>query len=262
MKKIVLIWLLGVLLSQNFVYCGEIITEPQFPESELDKFAVTCPLNNDNLDKRISNINNAFSCLDGKELEAVKLERGRKFIVQSKQPMSSDTPEGALIDFVSVRDVDIFYDKEPSTIMFTGEVIENKPPRLLGRSSTLKLQINKIKVDNVTYPAEAYITKMGKKQIFAGILAGAPVYLVNLGEVADKGTVTIDKVYKDPCQYSCESITTVLRPFYYLGGAILQLADLLIAPIVCFFMPGKEIDIPENTAFEIKLENDISLLKL
>ena len=84
----------------------------------------------------------------------------------------------------------------------------------------------------------------------------------NLADTADKGTITIDKIYKDPCQYRCESIKSPIRPLYYLGGAVLQLADLFIAPVICVFKRGEEIDIPQYTSFEIKLEDDVSLLKL
>ncbi len=251
-KAICVLLLLSVFLSQNLVYSEEI----NLDGTESADLCPTANMQENNLPK------GKYSCLEGKELEAIKLEKGRKFIVRSKQPMDSNTPIGTLIDFDVIRDVDLFYKQELSKVMFTGEVVENKPPRLVGRSGTLKLFINKIKVDNVTYPAEAYITRMGERQVLGGVLAGTSIYFSNLANVANNGTVTIDKVYKDPCQYSCENITVPLRPFYYLGGAALQIADLFVAPIVCFFTRGKDINIPENTAFEIKLENDISLLKL
>ena len=261
MKKISL-GLICILLCQNLlcaVQAGEL--DEAVNSGQL---SAACPIevSNINLEQSAENIQSAYRCLEGKELTAIKLDKGKTFIVRSQQPMDSDTPVGTLIAFVAQQDEVLFLGKEPSKVMFTGEVIENNPPRMAGRSSSLKLEIKKIKVDNVTYPAEAYITKMGKRNVFGGLLAGSPIYFMNLADVADEGTITIDKVYKDPCRYSCESIKTVARPFYYLGGAILQFADLLISPIVCFFMPGKEISIPENTAFEIKLENDISLLEL
>lgn len=264
MKKIVILGLLSILASQNLAMSKELtyLNNEYLTDQNTDKLVNACPINSYNMNETVNNIKSAYNCLDGKELEAITLDKGRKFIVRSKQPMSSDSPVGTLIDFDSVGDIDIFTDKKSSKVMFTGEIIENKSPRLGGRSSTLKLSINKIRVDNITYPARAYISKMGKKQVFAGVLAGAPIYFLNLADVADKGTVTIDKIYKDPCQYSCESIKSPIRPFYYLGGAILQFADLLISPVVCFFLPGENIEIPENTAFEIKLENNISLLKI
>ncbi len=268
MKRIVIV-LFAILLCQNLALSEDVnnIEGNPNPIKDNENLLSSCPISivnsKEDIDKEFQNIiNHPYSCLNGKELEAINLDKGRTFIVRSQQPMSSDTPVGTLIDFIAVGEVNIFEDKEPSQVKFTGEVIENKPPRFGGRSSTLKLQINKIKVDNITYPASAYISKMGKKQIFAGVLAGTPIYLMNLADVADRGTVTIDKVYKDPCQYSCDSIKTPLRPLYYAGGALLQLADLLIAPVVCFFLPGKEINIPQYTDFEIKLDDNVSLLNI
>lgn len=263
MKRISLIGLICVLLCHQFMLMSYAASELE-EALETGKLVNACPIGNTDidLDTSVKGFSSAYSCLDGKELTAIKLDKGKTFIVRSMQPMDSDTPIGTLIDFVAQRNEALFLNKEPSKIMFTGEIIENNPPKMAGRSSSLKLEIKKIKVDNVTYPAEAYITKMGKRNVFGGLLNGAPIYFMNLADVADEGTITIDKVYKDPCKYTCESVKTVARPFYYLGGALLQLADLLISPIVCFFMPGKEISIPENTAFEIKLENDISLLEL
>lgn len=244
MKKIVLIGLLSIFLPQNFAY-GE-------QACSLEKLSLNSG----------ADIIAAYNCLRAQELEVIKLNKKQKFIVKSLQPMTSDSPVGSIIDFATVQDVSIFPGKEASKVTFSGEIVENKPPRLVGRSSTLKLAINKIKVDKITYPAEAYITKIGNHQVMAGVLAGSPIYLDNLANTADKGTITIDKIYKDPCQYKCESITSPLRPFYYLGGAILQFADLLVAPVICVFKKGDEINLPQYTSFEIKLEDDVSLLKL
>lgn len=245
MKKIVFFGLLSAfLLFSNFAMADE--------PCSLDKLTLNTG----------TEIVAAYNCLKSKDLEVFKLNKNQKFYVRSLQPMSSDTPVGSIIDFETPQNVSIFPDAAPSKVTFTGEIIENKPPRLVGRSSTLKLAINKIKVDKITYPAEAYITKMGNKNVMAGVLAGVPIYKDNLTQTANNGTITIDKVYKDPCKYSCESVVTPARPFYYLGGAILQLADLFVAPVICVFKRGKEIDIPQYTAFEIKLDDDISLLKL
>lgn len=263
MNKISLWGLVCVLLLQNAAASLSLASE-NVENPDANSIVTSCPLNNlmVNLEETSTEIKSAYSCLEGKELSAIKLDKDKKFIARSLQPMDSDSPVGTIIDFEVQQDEVLFLNKAPSKIFFTGEIIENNPPRFAGRSSSLKLQIKKIKVDNVTYPAEAYISKMGKRNVMGGLLSGAPIYFMNLSDVANEGTITIDKVYKDPCRYSCESVKTIGRPFYYLGGALLQLADLLISPVVCFFMPGKEISIPENTAFEIKLENAVSLLDL
>lgn len=200
------------------------------------------------------------SQLAGIEFDSVTISKGSKFYVKSLQPMSSDSPTGARIEFDT--QAKLFPEEQVSHVVFTGEIIENKPPRLAGRSATLKLAIYKVKVDNITYKTKAYISKVGNKAVVGGVLAGVPIYLANLADVADEGTVTIDKIYKDPCEYRCESVTTPLRPLYYLGGAVLQFADLLVAPVVCIFQRGKELELPASSSFEIKLAEDMPLLKL
>lgn len=196
-----------------------------------------------------------------REIDTLMLKKGSKFYVKSLQPLSSETPEGARVEFVG--ETNLFSDDRLSRVVFTGEVIQNNPPRRAGRSSTLKLEILKVKVDNVTYTASAYISKMGSKSVRNGVLVGVPVYFSNLANTANAGTVTIDKVYKDPCQFTCETVTTTARPFYYLGASLLQLADLLVvAPVVSLFRKGEAIDIPKDSSFEIKLARDMALLKI
>lgn len=197
-----------------------------------------------------------------KELYAVSVEKDRKFKVKSDISLDSSTPIGTNINFTSVSDEVIFAEKKPSKIYFSGTVVENNPPGPAGKSSSIKLMIDKMKIDNVTYPAKAYISKMGDKKTLGGVLVTS-AYLSNLGNIADKGTITINKIYKDPCDYNnCEISTPVVRPFYYLGGAILQITDLLISPLVCLFVQGDNISIPANTVFEIKLEKDVSVINL
>ena len=197
-----------------------------------------------------------------KELYAVNLEKDRTFKVKSDIPLDSSTPIGTNINFTAISDELIFAEKKPSKINFSGTVVENNPPGPAGKSSSIKLMIDKMKVDNVTYPAKAYISRMGDKRTIGGLLSTS-AYLSNLGDIANNGTITINKIYKDPCEYNtCDIATPVVRPFYYLGGALLQFADLLLSPIVCLFVQGENLSIPENTVFEIKLEEPVPVLNL
>lgn len=251
MKKMFFMGLLSVLLSQNSALCDNICPIKQF-SGYIPQVEAYSEYNNNNLYEYLKTI----------ELDTVKIDKNKKFIVQSMQPMSSSSPIGTVIEFKSIRDEALIPGGQPSEIVFTGKIIENKPPRIAGRSSTLKLEIDRMKVGNITYHTIAYISKMGKKMVMTGVLSGNPVYINNLADTANRGTITIDKVYKDPCQYSCESIKTPMRPFYYIGGAVLQLADLFLSPVICVFRRGGEIDIPQYTSFEIKLEDGVSLLRL
>lgn len=236
----------------------------EISDINLEKIVSTCPLvfAPQDLTQTVEAVKKTYKCLDGKELNAVKVEKGTTFKVRSLEAMDSDTPLGTIINFKSQTPEALLPDEEPSEIIFSGEVIENNPPRLAGRSATIKLAIKQIKVNNITYPTVAYISKMGKKRALGGALAGAPIYADNLANLANQGTITIDRVYKNPCEYDNCITSTVVKPFYYLGGALLQLADLMVAPVICLFKSGTKISIPAETAFEIKLDENLSLLKL
>lgn len=206
----------------------------------------------------------AYKCLEGKELTAVRLEKGRKFDVKSLQPMSVKTHAGTEVAFETLGPEALFLSKEPSKLLFTGEIVKNNPPGKAGSSGAIKIQIQKVKVDNVTYPVSAFISKMNKKNVYLGNLAMDSLYLANLADRANHGTITIDRVYKNPCDANdCETgISVGAKPFYYLAGAILQAADLLLSPFAALLIPGNDVYIPENTEFEIKLDEDLPVLNL
>lgn len=224
-----------------------------------------CPVSNDLLFHKTGTIDafkSAYKCLYGKELTAVVLEKGRKFEVKSLQPMSFESSSGTEVVFESIYPERVFLDKDPAKLIFKGEVIKNKPPRKGGGSGTLKVKITGLQVENVTYPTEAYISKMNKKNVMFGAVAVPSNYKDNLADTVNNGT--INNYYNmDPCnKVHDECVSAVAKPFYFLTGAILQTADLFIAPVIAFFAPGKEVYIPEGTEFEIKIEGDVPILDL
>lgn len=262
LTRLVVVVMLCTLLCQNLVLATE-ESDFMFKEQKLASSSPMVP----NIVEINKNFHNSVSTYMQSEkflkedIDTLMLKKGSKFYVKSLHPLSSDTPEGSRVEFVT--ETNLFSENQLSKLVFTGEVIENNPPRRAGRSSTLKLEILKVKVDNVTYTASAFISKVGNKSVRNGVLAGVPIYFTNLANTADAGTVTIDKIYKDPCQYSCDTITSVARPFYYMGASLLQLADLLlVAPIISLFRKGEPINIPKDSSFEIKLARDMAFLKI
>ena len=224
-----------------------------------------CPVSNDYLFHKTGTVEafkSAYKCLYGKELTAVILERGRKFEVKSLQSMSFKSSSGTEVVFESIYPERLFLDKDPAKLRFKGKVIKNKPPRKGGGSGTLKVKITGIQVENVTYPIEAYISKMNKKNVMFGAVAVPSKYKENLADTVNNGT--INNYYNmDPCnKVHDECVSAAAKPFYFLTGAVLQTADLFIAPIIAFFAPGNEFYIPEGTEFEIKLEGKVPVLEL
>ena len=230
-----------------------------------DNRIASCPIKNDILMNRVGTVDafkHAYKCLDGKELDAIVLEKGKTFNVKSLKPMSFESATGTKVEFESIYDERIFLSKEPSKLLFKGEVIKNKPPRKGGGSGTLKVKLTGLQVENVTYPIEAYISKMNKKGVLFGAVAGPSRYRDNLANTVNKGTINNYYNY-DPCNVVAhECVSNAVKPFYFITGAALQTADLLLAPMVAFFAKGNEVYIPEGTEFEIKLEEAVPVLEL
>ncbi len=194
------------------------------------------------------------------EVTAVKLKKGRIFLVKSDLRLTSDVMEGTPVKFESLGKESIFYPKSPSKVSFKGKIVKTKSPGYAGRSGRIKIALEKITVDNITYPVKALITKKENQRVFMNNLAGSSIYLTNLGDTLSNGT--INTIYKDPCTNNLCTISNAKRPFIYLGAAALQAADLLISPIASLFKTGKDLNIPANTYFEIKLDEDLCVVSL
>lgn len=224
-----------------------------------------CPIRNDILSNRLGTVEafkEAYQCLEGRELTAVILEKGRKFEVKSRQPLSFESATGTEVEFESIFPERIFLSKDPEKIIFKGEVIKNKPPRRGGGSGTVKVQITGMQIENVTYPAEAYISKMNKKGVLFGAVSVPSIYKDNLSNTVNNGVINNFHNF-DPCNVVAqECVNNAVKPFYFLTGAALQTADLFLAPLIAFFATGNEVYIPEGTEFEIKLEEAVPVLEL
>lgn len=204
----------------------------------------------------------AKSCLENMEFSTIKLKKGRKFIVKSDSRLSNEIYSGTAIKFESPQKESIFYKHAPSKVIFQGKIVKTNSPRKVGKSGMVKVELDKITIDKVTYPVAAIISKIENKNIRNNNLIADSIYLANLADIANTGT--IHSSLKDPClNNNCtEGNSNVKRPALFLVGAALGAADLLISPFVSLLKPGKNVNIPENTYFEIKLDEDLYVLNI
>ena len=251
-RLIYLLIFLCVFLHIQSLQAKEIIT-PHL-EVEEDASAADLSQSSDNLNAK------AIIVPEDIEMDTIKLEKGRKFLVVSEQNLNNNTT-GVPVTFKSVNNEFLSYNKKPSEITLHGIVEKTGTPRLAGKSATAKVRLQKITIDKITYPVVASISKMDNKNIHWGTLVGTPCYLNNLSDLAEKGIIHTSA--KDPCESArtCE-ISTFAKPAWYIVAAALQTADLLISPFVAFGKRGNNLNIPANTYFEIKLKEDLNVLNI
>lgn len=207
-------------------------------------------------------INESFNTIMPEmEFETVKLEKGRSFVVVSEQNLNNNILEGTPIKFESVQKEYLAYDKIPTKVVFQGTVEKTGKPRLAGKGGTVKIKLEKITIDKITYPVEALISKIDNKKVYFNTLSAAPCYLANLANAADNGV--IHSSLKDPCgSEMCTTQKVYAKPLVFLGAAALQAADLLLLPFSALGRRGADVDIPLNTYFEIKMNKDLYVLNI
>lgn len=262
MKRIIiLLLLLASLFSQLTVAKAEQIT---YKVKEIDKTQTAFihrPMPQEEISEKAKNIESgANSILPDMEFETVKLEKGRKFIVVSEQNLNNGNVEGIPVRFESVQKEYLTYDKKPSKIVFKGKIEKTHKPRMMGKSGTVKIALEKITVDSITYPVTALISKIDNKKVFFNTIGASPCYLSNLADAANNGV--IHSSLKDPCGSNMCTTNTYTKPLAFLGAAALQIADLMLSPFVAVTRKGNDVDIPLNTYFEIKLDKDLYVLNI
>ena len=124
LTRLALVVMLCTLLCQNLVFASE-GNELVFKEQKLATSSPMVPNIveiNKNFHNSVSDYINSGKFLEN-EIDTLMLKKGSKFYVKSLQPLSSETPEGARVEFVA--ETNLFSENHLSKVVFTGEVIEN-----------------------------------------------------------------------------------------------------------------------------------------
>ncbi len=224
-------------------------------------------LNNINRSFRSNNPNNIDystpqTFTEKKELEALKISKGTKFLVKSKQDVSNFSNNGSKIVFESVYPEKIIPNTAPSKLVFKGNITKTRNPQLAGSSALVKIKIDKMVVGNISYPVNGLITKINNKPVYFNSLKGDSSFLANTFKNASIKSGVLSKVYKDPCDVVCEETNAFISPLYLLSGAILQTSNLVLSPVGALFKTGKDLYIKNNSDFVIKLADDVFILKI
>ena len=195
------------------------------------------------------------------ELETLKLEKGRTFVVMSDRNLNSIASSGLPIEFTSVQKEYIASSEEPSEITFKGTVEKTGKPHFAGKNGSIKIKLEKIMIDNIIYPVDALISKIDDQKVMKNTLSKRPIYFDNIADYIDNGT--IHSGWKDPCaNHICTSTKPYLKPLIFLSAAAIGTTDLLLSPFSAITKKGNDVYIPKNTYFEIKLNKDMYILNI
>ena len=188
---------------------------------------------------------------------AIKINQGTKFKVVSKTKVSSWTPEGARMSFVSLAPVTRRYITIPQGTVFKAVVEESHPPQGTGNGGLIVIRADQMIFKGRTYYINAKITKANNKKIFFNNIKGKRGYLKGIANSVQPGKRFYKKAMRGTSKLAQNPWTLILTPFTAVAGVVVYGVNIVGSPVFAMFSKGGNITIPAGTQYEIKLLEDV-----
>ncbi len=190
---------------------------------------------------------------------AIRIKKGTKFIVRSRQAVSDATRTGARLSFVSQKAVTQRYVTIPQGTVFKGEVYDSHTPQMSGNGGLIVIGIDSMVYKGSTVGIEAKITKANHKKIFFNNIKGKRQYWKGTANSLKPGTKFYKKMMRTTSKLADGTFTVILTPFTVVAGVAVYAVNFVGSPLFGLFSKGGRISIPAGSEFEIKLLEDVYL---
>ena len=194
-----------------------------------------------------------------KTYRAITIKKGKKIKVVNSKALSDTMPKGTSITFASTsnnKQINL-----PQNTVFKGTVIDSHSPNLTGNGGLLVIKVNQIYFNGGWYPVNANIALANQKKVFFNNIKGKRMYFKNAKAKTAFGKKTYDKMWEKTKKYFKPGIEILITPITFLTGAVVYATNIAVSPILAIFTKGGKLTIPQNSAFEIKFLEDVTLYK-
>lgn len=189
------------------------------------------------------------------------IKKGTKIRVRSTKDISDSMKSGTKTQFISLYPVSTTYFTIPAGTIFYGEIINSHKPQFTGNGGLIQIEINSVRINSETSEFSARITKANRKKIFFNNIKGKRTYMKSMIKSTTPGYNYFKKMWKLSCNLCKDKGTIILSPFSFLLGTFVYGTNVIASPVVAVFSKGKSIQIPANSSFEIKLNDDVQVYK-
>ena len=121
------------------------------------------------------------------------------------------------------------------------------------------IRIEKLIINGRTQEVSGKVTKANYKRIYFNNIKGKRKYWSNLAKSIAPGKRFNDKMWKSTKKLAGEGVTFIFSPFTLASGLIVFGANIVASPVIAIFSKGGSISIPADTAFRIKLTEDVTI---
>ena len=167
--------------------------------------------------------------------------------------------EGTKVYFKLPKPIKTKYFTLPENTRFIGVISDSHSPQFTGNGGLIVIQIEKVIINGRTQEINGKVTKANYKRIYFNNIKGKRKYWSNLVKSITPGKKFNDKMWKTTKKLAGESVTFIFSPFTLASGLVVFGANIVASPVIAIFSKGGSISIPADTAFRIKLTEDVTI---
>ena len=189
--------------------------------------------------------------------------KGKKFNVRLQQSISSNSPVGTRISFVSRYPETSPYITIPAGTVFKGRITDSHPPQLTGNGGLIVINVDQMVYNGKTYEIDAKISVANDKHIFFNNIKGKRMYLRSIPKSIKPGSRFFKKMWRKTTNLARNDngVEIILTPFTFLTGAVVYAVNFVSSPVLALFYKGQSITIPSGALFKIQLRDDAIIRK-
>lgn len=191
--------------------------------------------------------------------QTLALKRGTSFTIRNTSSISDRMTEGTKVYFKLPKPIKTKYFTLPENTRFVGVISDSHAPQLTGNGGLVVIRIEKVIINGRTQEVSGKVTKANYKRIYFNNIKGKRKYWSNLAKSIAPGKRFNDKMWKSTKKLASEGVTFIFSPFTLASGLIVFGANIVASPVIAIFSKGGSISIPADTAFRIKLTEDVTI---
>lgn len=191
--------------------------------------------------------------------QTLALKRGTSFTIRNTSSISDRMTEGTKVYFKLPKPIKTKYFTLPENTRFVGVISDSHSPQLTGNGGLVVIRIEKVIINGRTQEVSGKVTKANYKRIYFNNIKGKRKYWSNLAKSIAPGKRFNDKMWKSTKKLASEGVTFIFSPFTLASGLIVFGTNIVASPVIAIFSKGGSISIPADTAFRIKLTEDVTI---
>lgn len=211
--------------------------------------------------QKVNTTNNSYYKNNTKTTYVVP--KGKKFKVRLQQTISSNTPEGTRISFVSRYPETATYITIPAGTIFKGKITNSHKPQITGNGGLIVINVDQIIYNGRAYEIDAKVSIANEKRIFFNNIKGKRMYFQSIPKSIKPGANYFKKMWRVTKKLAKNEsgVEIILTPFSLVAGTVVYAVNFVASPVLAIFYKGNSITIPKDSPFTIQLSENAVILK-